>query len=65
MNNLSLRNSQETRALNLRLLKQITMFLLKKLLGLKNSEIRFDFVNGQEMARINEQYLKHQGSTST
>jgi len=63
MNKVSLRDSQDTRALNLRVLKQIATFLLKGLLGLKDAEIGFDFVNCKQMARINEQYLKHRGST--
>ena len=60
---LSFRNRQRTRALNLPLLRRITRHLLEKELGVTDYELGFHFVDAPKMARLNQQFLGHEGST--
>lgn len=60
---LVLRNRQRTRELNLPLLRQIARHVLVNALNAPDYELGFHFVAAAEMARINEQFLQHQGST--
>jgi probable rRNA maturation factor len=55
-------NQQHTRKINLPLLKQITTALLKEL-EIEKAEIGICLIGAAEMTRLNETFLKHQGST--
>ncbi|MBI3851119.1 MAG: rRNA maturation RNase YbeY [Verrucomicrobia bacterium] len=60
---LSLQNRQRIRAVNLRLLRQITNFLLTDLLSVKDSSLGLHLVAAPEMTRLNEDFLDHSGTT--
>ena len=60
---LAFRNRQRTRALNLPLLRRITRHLLQEEFKIADGELCFHFVEPQEMARVNWQFLQHKGST--
>lgn len=63
MNVLSLRNRQRTRAVDLRLLRKITVFCLKEIFAQPEFELGVHLVGAKEMARVNQQFLQHSGST--
>ena len=50
---LVIRNRQRTRALNVPLLRRLIRHTLEKELGVKNYELGFQFVESDEMARVN------------
>ncbi len=60
---LTLRNRQRSRRLDLRLLRRIARCLLEDLLARPDYEIGIAVVGAPAMARLNEQFLSHQGST--
>jgi probable rRNA maturation factor len=60
---LSIRNRQKTRSVDLVLLKKIIRFLLHNLLYRTDYELGFRLVNAEEMALVNETFLRHSGST--
>lgn len=60
---LTLRNRQRSRAIDLRLLRQVLRELLSSLLELEDFDLAIHLVNAREMTRINENYLQHAGST--
>ena len=60
---LAIRNRQRVRHINTRLLRQIIITALAELEVSPDSELCFHLVNAQEMARLNWQFLQHQGST--
>lgn len=60
---LTIRNRQRTRAINRRLLREITIELLRELLELDEVELGIALVGAKEMARVNWQFLQHEGST--
>lgn len=60
---LTIRNHQRTRAVDTRLLRQITMELLVDLLATESVELGITLVGPVEMARVNWQFLQHEGST--
>jgi probable rRNA maturation factor len=62
MSGLILRNRQRVRRINARLLKQIARALLAKLNG-PEAELGIHLVAAPEMARLNETFLQHMGST--
>jgi rRNA maturation RNase YbeY len=55
-------NRQRTRSINARLLKQIVAAALTGL-GVESAELGIRLVGAKEMARINEKFLQHEGST--
>jgi len=59
---LSFRNRQQTKRINRPLLRRVTLFLLREL-GVRQYELCFHLVDAEEMARVNEQFLQHTGST--
>jgi rRNA maturation RNase YbeY len=61
--NLAFRNRQRTRALRLPLLRRLTRHVLEYELGVVDYELGFHFVEPEEMAEVNEQFLQHKGST--
>jgi probable rRNA maturation factor len=60
---LTIRNRQRTRAIDVRLLRRIVSELLGVLLELKKAELGITLVAAPEMTRINWQFLQHEGST--
>ena len=60
-NELVLANRQRLRRLSLSALRELITTLLKRLR--RTGEIGFHFVNSAEIARINWQFLQHEGST--
>lgn len=60
---LIIRNRQRARPLNTRLLRLITEALLEKCLKADGFELAIYIVRAPEMARLNETYLQHKGST--
>jgi probable rRNA maturation factor len=60
---LVLRNRQHTRALNTPLLRRIILHLLQNDFTVTDYELCFHFVTADEMARVNQQFLQHEGST--
>jgi probable rRNA maturation factor len=63
MSELSLRNRQRTRPVDLSLLRRIARALLSELLRLKDYELGLHLVAASEMTRLNKQFLDHLGST--
>jgi len=60
---LTIRNRQRARAIDLRLLREIATELLRELLPLDEVELGVALVGAKEMAQINWQFLQHEGST--
>ena len=58
-----LRNRQRTRAVNLRFLRRMTKALLQELFQLESFDLGIYLVGSVEMTRLNESFLRHQGST--
>ncbi|MBM3835629.1 MAG: rRNA maturation RNase YbeY [Verrucomicrobia bacterium] len=63
MNELVVRNRQRVRCVNLRLLRQIAAKLLTDLLPANQFEVGVYLVSAPAIARLNETYLGHAGST--
>jgi probable rRNA maturation factor len=63
MRELQLRNRQRDRAIDIKLLKQLTQVLLQEELGLMRYELGVHFVSPKRMAEVNEEFLQHEGST--
>ena len=57
------RNRQRARTLNSLLLRQIALHLLHEEFALQEYELCFHFVGEKEMAKVNWQFLQHEGST--
>lgn len=60
---LTIRNRQRVRSLNTRLLRQIIIAVLTEHLQLDQVELGISLVGATEMARVNWQFLQHEGST--
>ncbi len=60
---LAFRNRQRTRALNLPLLRRLTLQVLQTELGIRDYELGIHFVEAKEMASLNQKFLQHEGST--
>jgi len=60
---ISIQNRQRTCRVNAALLKRITTNLLHEQLELPSAELGIALVGDAEMTRINEHFLKHEGST--
>jgi probable rRNA maturation factor len=58
-----IRNRQRTQPVDLPLLKSITLQVLEEHLDLTEVELGIHLVSAREMARVNQQYLQHEGST--
>ena len=63
MSELSLRNRQRTRPIDLSLLRRITRTLLSELLRLKDYQLGLHLVAASEMTHLNRQFLDRAGST--
>lgn len=62
MSELILRNRQRVRRVNLAKLRQLTRLLLEELVGAQNYELGIHLVAAPEMRRINQAFLRHEGS---
>lgn len=62
MTELILRNRQRRKPLNLRLIRQLTRQILDRL-DIHECQLGVYFVSPKEMARLNETFLNHTGST--
>ena len=60
---LAFRNRQRARPLCLPVIRRITRQMLVKAMGVRDCELGFHFVDAAEMARVNQTYLQHEGST--
>jgi rRNA maturation RNase YbeY len=60
---LSIRNRQQMRPVNTALLRRITRTLLKEDLGIRTYELALHLLTAEEMAILNETFLRHHGST--
>jgi len=60
---LRLFNRQKTRKLRLPLLRRAARLLLEELLARRDYELGVHFIDATEMARLNETFLGHPGST--
>ena len=60
---LSLLNRQRVRRVDTRLLRQITLHLLDTELCLDSYELAIHLVGAREMAKVNWDFLQHEGST--
>lgn len=60
--NIVISNRQRTKKINSRLLKQIVSVLFAEL-KMEHAELGIHLVGAKEMARVNWQYLQHEGST--
>lgn len=63
MSELRIFNRQKTRRINTPLLRKITLRLLAEWPGLTTCELGIHLVEPGEMARVNQQFLGHEGST--
>jgi probable rRNA maturation factor len=61
--NLALRNGQRARPLDLPLVRRMTTMLLRDLMGLNDFDLGLSLVGAAEMARLNQSFLHHAGST--
>ncbi len=61
--NLTLRNRQRSRSLDLRLFRRIAKTLLDELLEQSHYDLGVIFVGAKEMTHLNETFLRHEGST--
>ena len=61
--NLAIANRQRTKKINLRLLKQITAKALLDELKIPDAALEINLLGAEEMAALNETFLKHEGST--
>jgi len=62
-NALVLRSRQKVRNLDLRFLRRIVIHCLEELFRITKYELGVQFVDAEEMTRLNECYLRHRGST--
>ena len=63
MKNLQVRNRQRARVVDTKALRELTVHLLEKELGLERYELAIHLVSPSIMAQINMQFLGHEGST--
>jgi probable rRNA maturation factor len=60
---LSLRSRQRVHPLNILCLRRITRHVIEQEMNVRDYELGLHFVSAGEMARVNEQFLQHEGST--
>src|ERR1700753_2673143 len=60
--NILIANRQRTKKVDARRLKHMTLALLHEL-KIENAELGINLVGAREMARVNQQFLQHEGST--
>ena len=60
---LLIQNRQRLRSLNVRYLRQLTCSVLENLPDIEDFDLAICIIHAPEMARLNETFLRHQGST--
>ena len=60
---ISIRNRQKKRHINLRQLHEVILVSLRESLFVESFELGIRIVDAKEMTKLNEQYLRHSGST--
>lgn len=60
---LSIRNRQKVCPIDTRLLRRLISHALGSIDSISSHELCFHLVDAPEMARVNQQYLEHEGST--
>jgi probable rRNA maturation factor len=60
---LSIKNFQRAIPVNARLLRKITNALLTEFIGIEDFDLAICIVRAPEMAKLNETFLQHEGST--
>jgi probable rRNA maturation factor len=60
---LALRNRQRVRAVDLRMLRRVADWTLAEFFSASGHELCIHLVSAREMARVNQTFLKHAGST--
>jgi probable rRNA maturation factor len=60
---LSVRNRQRRYGLDTRLLRQLTLYVLEEVLNISEFELGIHVVPSPKMAKVNEAFLAHDGST--
>ena len=60
---ITIQNRQRTKRVNMAALKRITTIFFRKELELASGEIGISLVGDDEMTRINEHFLEHEGTT--
>jgi len=60
---LSLQDRQRVRRVDTRLLRRLTLHVLEKELRIRSFELAIHLVGAKEMARVNWDFLQHEGST--
>jgi rRNA maturation RNase YbeY len=60
---LAIRNRQQVRPVNVRLLRRVTLHLLREEFGVTEFELCVHLVAAPEMAQLNWDFLRHKGST--
>jgi probable rRNA maturation factor len=60
---LSIKSSQREIRVNARLLRKITNALLTEFIGIEDFDLAICIVRAPEMAKLNETFLQHEGST--
>ena len=60
---LVVKNRQRVRRVDTPLLRRITRWLLEKSLGVRDCQMCIHLVGAGEMARVNQEFLQHAGST--
>ena len=63
MRELQVRNRQRDQAVDVKVVRELTRALLEEELGLGSYELGIVFVSAKRMAEINQEFLKHEGST--
>jgi probable rRNA maturation factor len=63
MSELVLRNHQQLRAVNLRLLRSIIVTMIEEQVGAEMQELGIHILSAEEMTRLNETFLRHAGPT--
>ena len=63
MKTLLIANRQRVRRVDTRWLRECAVALLEELLALEEYELGVQLVGSREMARVNQQFLAHEGST--
>lgn len=59
----TVRNRQRVRSLDARRLRAIVRHFLREILRINSCELCFHLVDAPEMARVNQHFLDHEGST--
>ena len=63
MNLLRIQNQQHIRKIDQKFLRRVISHLIRQLLGLNSFRVRIALLDPEKMAKLNEEFLQHHGST--